>query len=206
LAEVVAKRVNQIGLTRRQGFPMQRVQADGNTLSSGKLSADRLLKARMAKPKSNHRQSPCSHLMLPWNTGGDLIWGLSVPDRPDIVRLKERLLSIGGKRFQRNDFLAEELSRPMVKRLLASGKMAPGRDAKLRRMELGRCHENASRLSEEGCEHWIGLALSSDGIWRVHSWCSKEGRLIETTMRRTCYFGVIALELSKARRSAKSLL
>ena len=27
---------------------------------------------------------------------------------------------------------------------------------------------------------WSGFALS-EGIWRVHSWCVKDGKLIETT-------------------------
>jgi YD repeat-containing protein len=36
-----------------------------------------------------------------------------------------------------------------------------------------------------------GYALSSDLLWREHSWAwDSEGRLIETTETRTRYFGV----------------
>ena len=37
-----------------------------------------------------------------------------------------------------------------------------------------------------------GYGLSRDGIWRPHSWCvdRKTGKIIETTERRTKYFGV----------------
>jgi hypothetical protein len=61
-------------------------------------------------------------------------------------------------------------------------------------------HDNAFAFWEKKPERYMvvtGYGLSKDGIWRPHSWCidRKTGKIIETTERRTKYFGV---EFSKA--------
>jgi hypothetical protein len=59
------------------------------------------------------------------------------------------------------------------------------------RMLPSRCHENALTLAVKHlAEWWTGFALSDDGIWRMHSWGFHEGQVIETTEKRTLYYGV----------------
>jgi hypothetical protein len=69
--------------------------------------------------------------------------------------------------------------------------------------EPGQCHPNTARLWNEHREVLAivtGYALSEDGFWRQHSWLLREKpgtgqyRLIETTLRRVKYFGVILTE------------
>lgn len=56
-----------------------------------------------------------------------------------------------------------------------------------------RCHENVSELWLEKKSGLVGIgvgyALSSDGLWRRHSWGSRDGEVVETTEPRTRYFG-----------------
>jgi hypothetical protein len=59
--------------------------------------------------------------------------------------------------------------------------------------ERSDCHLNAARLWRSGAAVSIGTgyALSSDGLWREHSWAwSADGTLLETTDPRDRYFGV----------------
>ncbi len=40
-----------------------------------------------------------------------------------------------------------------------------------------------------------GYALDADGLWRQHSWVmDKKGRVIETTVRRVAYCGIVCDE------------
>jgi hypothetical protein len=64
------------------------------------------------------------------------------------------------------------------------------------KMQPSHCHHNAAIIAHtKGWEMWTGLALSADGIWRVHSWAVAKkngrgtGRLYETTMPRILYYG-----------------
>ncbi len=118
------------------------------------------------------------------------------PHAPDpvIAALKERLLAIGGERFQTDWHLARDVSPALAIALLSGGAACSGRTA---RLEPGddSCHANAVRNVERhpGWSAETGFALSRDGIWRVHSWNrDAEGRIVETTVRRTRYFGVDA--------------
>ena len=56
----------------------------------------------------------------------------------------------------------------------------------------GHCHDNCEGLLKNKIIHEIytGYALSSDGLWRYHSWgFGNQGVLIETTEPRLLYFG-----------------
>lgn len=60
------------------------------------------------------------------------------------------------------------------------------------------CHYNSSRLWEtnkDKCRICTGYALTSDGIWRQHSWViwmkSRSNQIIETTVPRLVYFGYV---------------
>ncbi len=109
---------------------------------------------------------------------------------PALAELERRLLAEGGLRaclFQR------ELH---VDQLLERGRIFPGGGAQFRRGKPSTCHRNAARLfcSTEGAVRIAsGYALSEDDVWRQHSWGVKAetGIVIETTERRTRYFGFI---------------
>jgi hypothetical protein len=58
-------------------------------------------------------------------------------------------------------------------------------------METSGCHDNCEILLKQGFIDVIcvGYALSSDGLWRFHSWGKKGNVIIETTTNRIMYFG-----------------
>jgi len=60
--------------------------------------------------------------------------------------------------------------------------------------EPSHCHDNVAELWRRGViEHVVtGYALSDDGLWRSHSWgVRSDGYLVETTVERVRYFGVV---------------
>ncbi len=62
-------------------------------------------------------------------------------------------------------------------------------------MENSRCHDNCDKLylRNEIANVYTGFALSSDGLWRYHSWgydSDDSGYIVETTEERLLYFGV----------------
>jgi hypothetical protein len=87
-----------------------------------------------------------------------------------------------------------------VPHLLAEGRVFSNRGLEIVEGEPSGCHDNAFAFWAKKPERYMvvtGYGLSKDGIWRPHSWCvdRKAGKIIETTERRTKYFGV---EFSKA--------
>ena len=112
--------------------------------------------------------------------------------REDIGRLKAHLLEFGGKRFQFDWYLNVELSERDVIMLLSCGVLQDGGGAELLEMAQRECHSNAATLVtlDPKLTFVTGLALSDDGIWRIHSWAvSPMGNIIETTEPRVKYFG-----------------
>jgi hypothetical protein len=119
-----------------------------------------------------------------------------VPFDKRVEKLKAMCLQFGGSRFQVPGIiecdLAGELDRTDwrtfnggLARVIKSSKGIP--------MRTCECHENAARVAlSRKWECWTGLALSDDGIWRVHSWARvpSTGTLIETTVPRVKYLGV----------------
>ena len=119
------------------------------------------------------------------------LFALNVAGRPDITKLKKRLLQLGGESFQRNDYMVLGLSRKLARRLLKGGRQFPGGPVRLFPMVPNECHTNVQLLAvAKKVEWWFGLALSKDDVWRLHSWGVKNGSIIETTERRAQYFGV----------------
>jgi hypothetical protein len=55
------------------------------------------------------------------------------------------------------------------------------------------CHRNAIGLWRSGeCDAiGTGYALSTDGLWREHSWGVRDGEPVETTVPRLKYFGIV---------------
>jgi hypothetical protein len=112
--------------------------------------------------------------------------------RPDIEALKAHLLSIDGRGFQVDWFLEEELRPPEVELLLEVGHLDSPEHLTPRPMDLSECHRNVRRLvaADSSVDWRFGMALSSDDIWRVHSWALRRGRIVETTLPRIRYFGI----------------
>jgi len=70
------------------------------------------------------------------------------------------------------------------------------------------CHRNAAELFRAGRGLVAaGYGLSEDGLWRRHFWIvdRKRGRILETTVRRCAYFGIVLPAFASA-RFAEALL
>jgi hypothetical protein len=122
--------------------------------------------------------------------------------RPDLEALKAHLLAIDGRGFQVDWFLEEELRAPEVELLLEVGHLDSTEHLTVRPMDLSECHRNVRRLraADPQVDWRFGMALSSDDIWRVHSWALKRGRIVETTLPRIRYFGIDMGRLIELRR------
>ena len=69
---------------------------------------------------------------------------------------------------------------------------------KIIKMKDSYCHDNCEKLYKLGIisEIYTGYALSTDGLWRFHSWgFNNEEILIETTESRIYYYGMNLFEL-----------
>lgn len=55
------------------------------------------------------------------------------------------------------------------------------------------CHRNVANLwRHQRCDAiGTGYALSDDGLWREHSWAVRSGQIVETTVPRLTYFGIV---------------
>jgi hypothetical protein len=125
--------------------------------------------------------------------------------------IQSKLLSLGGDKIASQNLEEEKLQQ--------RGQIIEYDEIILRKMIESECHYNSAQLlvdhrkSEYDGElqMWTGLALSSDGIWREHSWLvTKESTelfpirgegseygetnidsntIIETTRTRELYFG-----------------
>lgn len=57
-----------------------------------------------------------------------------------------------------------------------------------------KCHQNSAYMYQENenvTHIGTGWGLSSDGLWRQHSWGMIDDELIETTVGRDIYYGVL---------------
>lgn len=104
--------------------------------------------------------------------------------QPNFAALAVRLVAIGGWHVASG--LEQDLDQ-----LLARGEERKPASVVLCEGEPCRCHSNSARLHEADARNQIatGWALSEDGLWRQHTWCERDGTLIETTLPRERYFG-----------------
>lgn len=116
-----------------------------------------------------------------------------VAKQPRWDELRHRLLAIDGD---------EVVARPDedLAKIIERGREFPGRGATLALGAPSQCHANSARLFEANADRVqivTGYALSKDGLWRQHSWAifgpdsRTPGKVIETTERRTHYFGFV---------------
>ena len=114
-------------------------------------------------------------------------------EQPYLKKLQKHLLQTGGIAVVLWNGTNDE---DIVTRLLNSGQIAPGQEAVLQRGKVSECHENSKAFHQKDPERYevrTGYALNADGIWRPHSWVvdSHNDDIIETTEKRTTYFGVV---------------
>jgi hypothetical protein len=143
--------------------------------------------------------------------------GHDEPLRPDLERLVARLVAEGGGiQAQLGRFVNAEIDEEFCRLLQTFGAFFPGKSSKLKRGRPRDCHDNVRHLvfgtAEISCGEaarqqqdkstvgFTGLALSPDGVWRVHSWAQSPSGIIETTVKRTMYFGVCRRLRSRSRQ------
>ncbi len=103
--------------------------------------------------------------------------------------LKMRLLKIAGQAVVLPG-VEDDLENIMTRGRYFSGKSWTKRGAD------SQCHFNSAACwdANQGVVNiCTGYALSRDGVWRQHSWCYhiKGKRVVETTLKRACYFGYV---------------
>ncbi|MCW4017883.1 MAG: hypothetical protein NWF00_04285 [Candidatus Bathyarchaeota archaeon] len=105
---------------------------------------------------------------------------------PNLKSLQNRLLSLGG------DWVALQ-PEPDLKTLLDKGQIFHGKIIS-KSLTPCKCHSNCAQLWDKHPKIYriaTGWALSTDGIWRQHTWLLKGKAIIETTKPRTLYYGIV---------------
>jgi hypothetical protein len=123
------------------------------------------------------------------------------PCTPALMRrLKQHLLRFGGTEFQSDGYLYREVSRTLARALLEVREARSGNVRQVRGLpNEGLANSLAWANLNPGTTVMTGLALSDDGIWRLHAWCiARNGELIETTVERRAYVGVPREEIEAA--------
>ena len=115
---------------------------------------------------------------------------LEKPVHKSVRDLCSHLMQLGG------ESVAVQFVEPpeVCKAILKFGEINPGSNLKMVRGEERECHANSAALWSKNRKKYLlvtGFALSEDGTWRRHSWVkTKDGKLIETTLKREIYFGM----------------
>jgi hypothetical protein len=115
---------------------------------------------------------------------------LEKPVHKSVRDLCTHLLVIGG------ESVAVQFNEPpeVCKAILKFGEITPSNNLKMAKGEERECHTNSAVLWSKNRKKYFlvtGFALSDDGTWRRHSWVkTKDGKLIETTIKREIYFGM----------------
>lgn len=111
--------------------------------------------------------------------------------QPEWNRLKKKLLNIGGEAVV-PPMSRDETPRGFLKGLLNKGKVID-LPVRVNEMKSSNCHQNSAKLwRDEGARVATGLGLTKkDGLWRLHTWAVKDGTIIETTVPRNVYYGVV---------------
>jgi hypothetical protein len=111
----------------------------------------------------------------------------AIREQPEIKTLRDSLLRIGGC-----ELVAPEWTDSQISELIQAGFVMDGY-VTLTIMEPCACHRNISLLWKNKRRKLTGIgtgyALSGDGLWRQHSWGVTRRGIIETTERRSKYFG-----------------
>jgi hypothetical protein len=113
----------------------------------------------------------------------------AISEQPEIESLRALLLRLGGIQL-----VAPPRLDPTVPLLIIAGFVMAGSVQRVT-MEESRCHQNAARVWSEKYQGIVaigtGYALSEDGLWRQHSWGVLREGILETTVPRAKYFGLL---------------
>jgi hypothetical protein len=113
----------------------------------------------------------------------------AVAGQPDLKRLKPLLLRLGG------EFLVAPPKPDSDILALADAGFVMAGPITLKIMRSSMCHQNIAAAWKSRRFGIVGIgtgyALSSDGLWRQHSWGLLREGLLETTVAREKYFGVL---------------
>lgn len=107
--------------------------------------------------------------------------------QPILNYLYGRLLEVGGKAVAAQFEIDAE-------RILDRGVEMSPRGLKMMVGGKSACHANTARLHEANPEQIqivTGYAMSSDQVWRQHTWGLLGKKVVETTEKRVKYFGFI---------------
>jgi hypothetical protein len=109
--------------------------------------------------------------------------------QPEIESLRALLLELGGIQL-----VAPPRLDPTVPLLIVAGFVMSG-SVQCITMGESKCHQNAARVWSGKHRSLIGIgtgyALSEDGLWRQHSWGLLREGILETTVPRAKYFGIL---------------
>jgi hypothetical protein len=113
----------------------------------------------------------------------------AVRQQPEMKTLRRLLLKIGGVQL-----VAPPNADLDLQFLIESGFVMVG-PVKRKVMRESACHENVARLWKAKKYRLVaigtGYALSDDGLWRQHSWGFRREGILETSIERERYFGVV---------------
>jgi hypothetical protein len=117
--------------------------------------------------------------------------------RTDLHNLRGKLLELGGEEVlvAGDECACEDCAEPPSdsRRLLERGQCWSGKGARFTPMRFQECHVNSYLLMLAGLgQIATGYAVTNNGLWVRHSWViTPVGGIIETTVRRTTYFGAV---------------
>jgi hypothetical protein len=114
----------------------------------------------------------------------------AVKSQPELRRLKRLLLKIGGE-----DLVVASGPDQDVPRLIDFGFVMSG-PVTLKEMKPNQCHRNVSKLWKAKRRNIVGIGTGyalteDDGLWRQHSWAIQREGILETTVLREKYFGIL---------------
>lgn len=105
----------------------------------------------------------------------------------ELIPLRQKLLSISGDEVVPS-------KEPDLDKMSNRGKVIKPHNVIYMDGRSNHCHENSAYLYRDNpsvTEIGTGWALSDDGLWRQHSWAMRGSELVETTVKRTKYYGVL---------------
>jgi hypothetical protein len=114
---------------------------------------------------------------------------VAVEQQPDLKVLRGLLLGLGGI-----DLVAPPGPDADVPVLIDVGFIMAG-PVMRRTMQKSESHRNVAEVWAEKQHELVGIgtgySLSDDGLWRQHSWGLRREGILETTVSRLKYFGVL---------------
>ncbi|MCW4011057.1 MAG: hypothetical protein NWF05_10640 [Candidatus Bathyarchaeota archaeon] len=149
----------------------------------------------MTKNGANEKKNSHTHTYTHKNRAiNDLEWAewarikteKTLEKMPELKPLQDILLSLGG------DWVALQ-PEPDLEDLVTKGQLIQGKVI-FKPMAPCKCHSNCAQLwnkQPKTLRIATGWALSTDGIWRQHTWLLKGKAIIETTKPRSTYYGII---------------